>query len=447
MKGVFFSVPLGFALENCLQGQTAAQSGSPIIVGGASSAMNARPGLAASASGTTVAAMPGATIIGRTPTSRTWSWIASQTNAGQATLVTNSYVEVASGLCHSNAVGELVDAVEQIDIVADGASASQAAHHVHFKGNINAGGGGSVHLVAPDGQVFDSQVYGLAYVDTASGSNVLVAPLQDAAGVVVGNNIVLYANAFNGVKADIEYVFKKSGLEQNIILREQPPSPASLAGFNPQTTRLQVLTEFFQPVVPQIKKLTFQGSQEDAVLKFGATSIGPGRAFYAEVPGQGPVAVKPGRVAKHWTQIAGRQFLIEEIPWPAISNAVQNLPLHAAATNRNRAAIRRTASLLPLRPRNVAGTTKSGPMKVAEAMPKQAGLVIDYATVNGSSSGIEFTGGTTYWVSGSLWVDCPGTVTFDGGTIVKIDNSADASIFNSGCSTTVFNTSPRSMPN
>ena len=95
---------------------------------------------------------------------------------------------------------------------------------MHFAGNANTAGG-AVRLVAPDGKVFHSRVYGLAYWDTASGNNVLLAPLQDCQGTLVGSNRVVYANAFNGLKADIEYVFTKAGLEQNIILREQIPRP------------------------------------------------------------------------------------------------------------------------------------------------------------------------------------------------------------------------------
>ena len=64
-------------------------------------------------------------------------------------------------------------------------------------------------MVASDGKVFDSRVYGLAYWDSVSGSNVLLAPLQDCQGVIVGKNRVIYTNAFQGLNADLEYICTK----------------------------------------------------------------------------------------------------------------------------------------------------------------------------------------------------------------------------------------------
>ena len=63
------------------------------------------------------------TVAARTPYSRQWVKILSQTNAdGSVTLQTNSaYTELGSGLCYTNAFGQLVDADETINIVADGA--------------------------------------------------------------------------------------------------------------------------------------------------------------------------------------------------------------------------------------------------------------------------------------------------------------------------------------
>ena len=155
------------------------------------------------------------TIIARTPNSRTWARIARQTNAaGVVSLVTNSaYVEMATGLCFSNAAGNLVDATEVVDIVADGAAATNAAHRVHFAGNANTARG-AVHLVAPDGKVFDSRVYGLSYWDSASGNSVLLAPLQDCGGTLVGSNRVVYTDAFKGLKADIAYPSPKPELNR-----------------------------------------------------------------------------------------------------------------------------------------------------------------------------------------------------------------------------------------
>ena len=67
----------------------------------------------------------------------------------------------------------------------------------------------------------------------------------------MGSNQVIYPDAFTDFKADLRYTYTKAGFEQDIILREQPPTPESF-GLDPETTRLQVLTEFFNPPQPEV---------------------------------------------------------------------------------------------------------------------------------------------------------------------------------------------------
>ena len=55
---------------------------------------------------------------------------------------------------------------------------------------------------------------------------------------------MVYADAFKGLKADIEYLVTKAGIEQNVILRESPPAPESV-GLAAASSRFEVLTEFF----------------------------------------------------------------------------------------------------------------------------------------------------------------------------------------------------------
>ena len=128
MKQIGFSLVLGWVLQASL----AAQPAPP-------------PALNTNAPAVSVAP----TIVQRSAHSRIWARITSQTNAaGQVTVVTNkAYTELASGLCYQQN-GQWLDSVEQIDIVAGGASATQARHKVHFAGNANTAGG-AIHLVAP----------------------------------------------------------------------------------------------------------------------------------------------------------------------------------------------------------------------------------------------------------------------------------------------------------
>ena len=72
----------------------------------------------------------------------------------------------------------------------------------------------------------------------------VIAALTNSVGLV-GNNQVIYPDAFTGFKADLRYTYTKSGFSQDVILRTQPPTPESL-GVHPDTARLQIMTEFFR---------------------------------------------------------------------------------------------------------------------------------------------------------------------------------------------------------
>src|SRR5207249_4543565 len=120
--------------------------------------------------------------------------------------------------------GQWLDASEAIQIQLDGSAASvNAAHQVYFSANINAAE--PVKLITPDNKTLKSHILGIAYYDFHKEQSVLIAELKDSVGQLLGNNQVLYADAFDGVKADVRYTNTKDGLEQDIILRERPPLP------------------------------------------------------------------------------------------------------------------------------------------------------------------------------------------------------------------------------
>jgi hypothetical protein len=155
---------------------------------------------------------------------------------------------------------------------------------------------------------------------------VLIAVLTNSPGYLVGANQVIYPNAFMGIQADLRYTYNKAGVEQDIILREQPPLPESF-GLDRDTTRLQILTEFFNPPQPTITATTLpeQGgiSMTDENLDFGATKMMPGRAFLLGSDAHEEDVL----VSKSWVKLEGRQFLVEEVPIEALAGALAELPL------------------------------------------------------------------------------------------------------------------------
>jgi hypothetical protein len=84
------------------------------------------------------------------------------------------------------------------------------------------------------------------------------------------------------LKADLLYTYTKAGFEQDVILREQPPVP-EVFNLDPQNTRLQLMTEFFNPPQPTItaSQLPPQAGMtlSNDKLDFGIMKVTLGRAF------------------------------------------------------------------------------------------------------------------------------------------------------------------------
>ena len=323
-------------------------------------------------------------IVDRSDHQRVWGVANIETNdAGEVTLSTNAaYTELATGICYQNANGEYVDSVEAVAIVADGAQAVQGRHKVHWMSNINTPKG-AVNVTTADGKTLLSTVYGLAYLDVSTGSNVLIAPLKNCLGEVAEPNEVLYPDAFSNVKASIDYWLTKAGLSQDIILLQQPPSPSAY-GLNPASTYLQVLTEFFSATAPVATAVTNNGVEDEPYLDFGDMAIGVGHAFLTQAQG---VTEDTGPVQKQWvTSTAGHQVLIEQIPFSSISNQVSALPAHTSAVSPGRS-IRHLASTKPSLPGREAPTQfRSKRMRLAQAETCGPRLVVDYQLLSSSGT-------------------------------------------------------------
>ena len=145
-------------------------------------------------------------------------------------------------------------------------------------------------------------------------------------------------------------------------MRGMPPLPQEF-GLNPESTRLQVLTEFFDPPTPTKEEKTVTSKSGDLLaddgLTFGAVQMGMGKAFTQELDGDADVVP----VAKQWRKLAGRDFLIEEVQMKDIMPALEKLGKpDGAGLLRKTSSVKRLASLqrqLPARPKAAGGTTKT----------------------------------------------------------------------------------------
>jgi hypothetical protein len=118
----------------------------------------------------------------------------------------HSFTELNSGMHYWNN-GQWMESQENIQTYSSGAIAQQGQYQVIFANNLNSAG--SIDQQTPDGKQLQSSILGLAYYDSSSGNSVMIAQIQDSTGELISPNQALYPNAFEGVKADIRYTYKK----------------------------------------------------------------------------------------------------------------------------------------------------------------------------------------------------------------------------------------------
>jgi len=371
-------------------------------------------------------ALPSATpyqVVGRDANSAIWERTVYELGpAGQIIPRPHRYTELATGLNHLVS-GQWVASREEIDISPDGnsAAATNGQHQAYFPGDIAQG---VIELDTPDGLKLQSRPIALSYDD---GSNtVLFAVLTNATGAILpSTNQVIYQGAFTGVAADLLYTYTKAGFEQNIILRAQPPTPDSF-GLNPQTARLQVLTEFFNPPQPAVATMALPEqagiSLTDENLNFGVMNMVQGRAFLLGSDTQDGGVL----VSKSWVQLGGRQFLVEEVPVAALADELAQLsasPTISIKPNPPLNVVSRKRLLPIRRPLSVPGKHA---MQVAQNIPMSRGLVLDYVTLNSNQTNYTFQGDTTYYISGPFY--SYGTNTFEDGVVLKYATNGSVQI-------------------
>lgn len=338
----------------------------------------------------------------------------------------HSYTELATGMHYKDAnTGQWLESQELIEAFSGGAVARQGQHQVVFANNLNSAG--AIDMQTPDGKRLRSNILGLMYYDPATGNAVLIAELKDSEGGLISDNQVLYPDVFEGVKADVQYTYRRDGFEQDVILREQPPTPESF-GMNPDTTELEVFTEFINPPEASVKdNAADNGLEADQEIGWGAVTLGRGKAFNLG----GQTAQAP--VAKRYVKIQGRYFLLEKVSMKDILPAVSKLPEQAA--NPVKLPVMAFKSLVL--PKTPLARLGAGPMRLASSSLPNKGYVLDYVTLNSSTNNYTFQGDITYYVSGS--VNLFGVTTIEGGSVLKYATNGNLAIYGSiNCQTAPY---------
>ena len=378
-------------------------------------------------------------VVERGPHHKVWQRTVQETlRDGRVVTRHSSFTELATGM-HYLENGQWVEAKEEIEIVNGSGIARKGQHTVHFAADLNTEG--AIDLTMSDGQRLRSHVLGLAYYDAATGDSEMIAVVRNSTGQAAGNQ-VLYPDAFDGkFRADMRYTYTRLGLEQDVVIRTVPPSPEAF-GMNPETTRLEVWTEFLAPPVPmkgssvlkaepdaKTRQQMVEPDLTDETLDFGPMRIGSGSAFPLEATTE-EFEVKQS-VGKLWRRIEGRDFLIERIDYQDIAPYLQRLPRTAALQNGGKNTQQAKSQngsrqgllallKVPARAKGVGGDS----MLLAKAFTPEPGFVLDYILAS-SATNFTFKGDRTYLVGGTF--NLSGTTTFEGGAVIKCTNGNNVS--------------------
>jgi hypothetical protein len=405
--------------------------------------------------------MTGPAVVERGPHHKVWQRFEIETGPdGKEFRMPRQYTELASGM-HYLENGQWKETREEIEIKNGVAVADHGPHKVRFAPNLNSAG--AIEVTTPDGKVVRSHVLGLSYDDPVTGKMVVIAEVKDCIGKVVPPNQVIYEDAFDDVKADVRITYTKSGMEQDVILREQIPNTPEDYGLSSASTRLQVLTEFLDAPVVRARSrgsstvktgngrnahsgaVTQESDDED--ISFGSMRMGRGRAFALEEEtpkggssspaGLPSLSRREGRnrgasmeatpVRRQMIKAAGRNILVEEVKLSSVHAELEKLPMrgHASVTP-VKDSVRHVVSNKPLLPPVKTAKTSSNPMEMASLNMQDTGFVLDYVILDSIPGDMTFQCDTTYLVSSPVTIS--GNAIFEGGTVIKYDTAVAAVI-------------------
>lgn len=346
--------------------------------------------------------------------------------------VTNEYTELRNGF-HYLENGQWLESKDLIEMHPKGATARQGPYKVIFNSNINSEG--SMDMLTPDDKRIRTSVLGLGFYDTDSGKSVLFAEICDSYGKIISPNKIAYENCFSNFKADLMYTYTAGLFESDVILHQQVPSPETF-GLNPDTTHLQIVTEFVEAPQPRTEDHVISQALKfsDQFIDFGAMQMGPGKAFVlpeAHTSAQKvPTDVDPlsNRIGKKWQVIDGRKILFESIPVSTVNSMSKELPKEASLKRSSKTA---TAALKDYVPARRGSQAPARTVVYAENRTASPSVVLDYELRNGVNN-YTFQKDKTYWVRPSTndpnlysgFGIGPGSTIIESGAIIKYNRNA-----------------------
>jgi hypothetical protein len=167
-----------------------------------------------------------------------------------------AYIELGSGMHYRdpnnpNDPNAWLQSSEEFELFEGGAIARKGQHQLILSPSI-------ADIPAIDMQVggtrLATRIFGLAYFCAATGRSVLLAEIKEAVGELTAPNTIIYRDCFtDDIKADVRCVYRLSGIEVDVILRQQLPDPREW-NIDAQHCRVQVWTAFLDPPAANTRK-------------------------------------------------------------------------------------------------------------------------------------------------------------------------------------------------
>ena len=320
-----------------------------------------------------------------------------------------------------------------------------------FNADLNAEAVFDIEMA--DGKRLRGGVRAIQLTDLKTGQSVVLATVKDSApGELLPPDQIVYREAFDGLKADLLMVWRHNLFSHDVVLRERPELPA---GWDAAAVRLEVITEFVEAPVPELRRQWVGREGEEkledhAVIDFGAMVMLMGHGFPVEgqrawaVGGPPPAPGATPILKQYYEGPDGRRFLVESIAWPDAERQWKDLPVAKRAdaatplpeqpegarafgmrrqAQRDAALAARTTSTSRTEKAVVAGAAQSAPriwpeprpwsserkpMAVAQLDYAPTGYVVDFFIIPDQGSPSTFlTGWTThqnnYWVGSAYF--------------------------------------------
>jgi hypothetical protein len=385
---------------------------------------------------------------------------------GNSTIVTNSYVQIQTGLNRWDATaGAFVPASAEIEMVNGNGVIRNAQFQAVFSRNANDIDG-LIDLQMPDGERLVTQPIGLALTEPETGRSVFLAEIRESEAVLLDPNTIIYPDAFDQFNAAIVIRSSLHGVESDIVLQEKLNSDLIRnLGINPAGARLEVWHQVLANPQADLETSWISrlsgNSEQDGTIRFKQMAISSGNAFSVD---DGTMSRNAGvPVAKEWIELEGMTFLIEGIPFGEVEAQLGSLPerIEARLIDKERlqnafakvsggggagsvsssnhggilATMKRISKPVSVAAyavansktktqNSVAGKTDRMLASTAELnsdpIRLDKGFVIDFPVSLNTHTNFTFKGDTTYWVSGE--VNLYGTTTLEGGAVVKYTN-------------------------